>query len=225
MAVAVRGVGTPLYSSGAVVSPEIPAGVQAGDLLIAFMYDYSNSTYAQTAGPTFTEEWDSGAAGYGSWAIYSRWWQSGDGTPSFTASISDSSVGVIIAFSGVAPTSFFDVAIGGSSFEAPLTPFNITLSAFSTNTNGALAVFCWGSIDDNEWAYQSGGGTQQVSFDTVVGSDCAFCIATKEMAVAGTTGDQVAQQTLKGGDQGRLLWFALKPIPTISNKVLAIIEL
>lgn len=207
--VAIRAVGTPVTASTGAVTPTIPAGVQVGDLMVALVYSYmSSATFTCSAGWDERYEVDSY---YGSYVIYTRVYVASDTNPVITPSLNDSIIGVVFALYNCDISTIFDVTCQSSFFNAPSTPFNVTISTFNTVTDGALAFFLWGSRDDNLWVYQSGGGAQQVSKDETAGTDAALCIATKSMPSYGAVGDQVARQTNKAGDVGRALWFAIKP--------------
>jgi len=224
MAVSVREAGTPNKTGTGAILLSIPVTTAAGDLMVAFCYHFASTLFDDTTGWT---KYHSVASSNGSWAVFYRFWQSGDTDPTFTPTTgNDSLVGVIISFSGVDSGTPIDTAITAADFAAPASPYNVTISALTTSANGALAVFGWGSLDDNTWAYQSGGGVETVpGYDNVVGSDNSFGIATKAMATAGGTLDQVSQQTNKQADAGRSIKLALAPAaaPAARNRVLGII--
>ena len=203
-------IGTPATGNSA-LTPAIPPEAAVGDKLLVLAYSRVDSiTFTVSAG--WDENYDPGGQTNGSWFVASRTYQSGDGDPMVTPSSNESIIAFIVALYNFDPTTLFDVAIAGSAFAVPGSPYDVTLAGFNTNTDGALAFFCWGSLDNNTWVYQSGGATQQVSQDNTTGSDNSMQVDTKSMPTAGATGDQVSRQTNKAGDAGRILWFAIKPV-------------
>ena len=155
---------------------------------------------------------------FGNHHIYTRTYQSGDGNPTFTLSgVSESASGVIISIYNFNTSTLFDVSINESSFSAPASPYDVTLSSFNTVTDGALALFIWVSSDDNTWVYQSGGAIGLVSYNVTIATDFSYCIAAKSMPTYGATGNQVARQTNKAGDAGQVLRFAIKPVESAAG--------
>ncbi|MFH1596710.1 MAG: hypothetical protein ABIG94_10140 [Pseudomonadota bacterium] len=209
--VAIRAVGTPAIVNTISVTPTIPAETQVGDLMVLL-------AYGRVGGVSASAGWNDITNGYGSAfgciAGFYRYYQNGDPNPTITFGGAESNIAVIISLYNTISSSPLETVYSNNQFLAPTTPFDVILSSFNTNTNGALALFCWGSMDDNTWVYQSGGATQQVSIDNTLGSDNSFCVATKSMPTAGAVGNQVSRQTNKAGDNGARLWFAIKAAPS-----------
>jgi hypothetical protein len=184
--------------------------------MVAIAYSRVNSaTFTCSAG--WDERYDPGGQTNGSFALYTRVFQAGDGDPTITPSSNETIIAVVISLRNAAASSFFDVAIAGAAFAAPGSPYDVTIGTFNTVTDGALAIYCWGSLDNNLWVYQSGGGSELVSKDETAGTDAALCVAAESIPAYGATGDQVARQTAKAGDAGRKLWFAIKPVASAAG--------
>ena len=211
--VAIRAVGTPVGVDGTTMTPTIPAGTQVGDLMVVCIGSYYEFGYYWE---DLTYEWTNVVAGTlgpdASCRFYLKFNEVDDGNPTFTytGSAIEASA-VMISFYNVDTSTPYD-SKAGSSFSAPSSPYDVTVSFSASVDAGSMALIIWTSIDDNTWVYQSGGGTQQVSFDNTAGSDNSICVVTEAMPSGGAPGDHVARQTNKAGDAGYSLWIAIKPV-------------
>jgi hypothetical protein len=120
----------------------------------------------------------------------------------------------MFVFRGVDTTTALDVAVTTTAYAAPTTPFDVTIPAISTATDNAMAVFCWGSGDDNSWTIQTAGWTQQTpnQIRNLSGSDASSSVGWKIITPAGTSGSAVNRQSVVTGDSGVYHSLALKPL-------------
>lgn len=109
MAISLVGLGSPAYGNNAAVAPTLPTGLQAGDLLVAVTSIRANAGRFNI--PTGWTEITFEAPGTTICVqVFYRWWQSGDGNPSFTVKTGASNattIGQVFGLRGVDATTPF----------------------------------------------------------------------------------------------------------------------
>lgn len=125
------------------VTPGLPAGLAAGDLMLLFVHSANQAASAPsgwTAIPTPSGDHFRGTAGAAGGVridIFYRWWQSGDAAPTVTDT-GDLTCAIICAYSDVDATTPFDNATPiGFNAAASTT---LTLNGITTQSDEALVV-------------------------------------------------------------------------------------
>ena len=199
--VMIRVIGTPVGVDATSITPGIPSGTQVGDLMVMVISTgaYNYPTHSTPSG--WVKQYSSpNDSNFNHFSVYTRFFQSGDGDPTVGQTYADPVIGVIISLVNADTSTIFDISPNSNWVGTPTSPFDVTISAITPSVAGSMAIFIWGSTDDNTWVYQSGGGDELLSFDSTAGSDNALCIVDKPMPTAESTGDQVARETNKAGD-------------------------
>lgn len=144
MAAAFKAKGTFVSGTGG-VTPGLPAGMAAGDLMLLTVHSANQAASAPSGwSPIPTVSGDhfrgtAGAAGGVRVDVFYRWWQSGDSAPS-VADTGDITCAIICGYSGVDPTTPFDGAAPiGFNAAASTT---LTLTGITTQSANALVVHC-----------------------------------------------------------------------------------
>lgn len=158
-------------ASGASIASTVPAGVQSGDVAIAFLESWQDSTPPTVTQPAgFTQKgavWASSDAG----AQNSVWWKrltgADSGSYTFTLNATRWNTVQVLAFRGCAAS--------GDPFDAVATPVGFTttgvtsMSLTTTDANGALIFTVY---NDNAGTHTPPTGfTEPASVDV----DCAAC--------------------------------------------------
>lgn len=106
-----------------------------------------------------------------------------------------------------------DVAEASATYTAPSSPFTVTITGVTTQTNGAVVIAAWTSADDNTWGSLTGGWTalSTAQFRNTSGSnDGSITAAYMIKASAGPTGNVAQNQATLGGDAGTQYIIAFK---------------
>lgn len=115
---------------------------------------------------------------------------------------------------GVA-TSGLDQADGGGAYSAPGSPFDVTRLGQNATIADCLAIAVFSSVDDNTWAVQTAGWTDNGYLASAGGNDASIHAASKVVA-AGATGSVVSRQTANGGDAGIAQFFIARPAAVVA---------
>jgi hypothetical protein len=148
------------------------------------------------------------------WCRYDGTW---DANPQFTVTTGTSNFTAtmhVFRSSVSSNTWAVDVAQVAAGYAAPSTPFDVTITGISTNTDGAIVIAYWCGASLNTWTLQTGGwanaGTVQYRNNTP--SNQSASTAYKVMASHGASGDVVNRQnTLQ--DDGATIIIAFKAVP------------
>jgi hypothetical protein len=209
-----------------VVTP--PANMQTGDLVIMTAQIRAISgtlSIFQAGGQTWTTE----AQTNQSYARRRLFWCRFNGIWSANPSVSmggstscNSVVMHVFRPSGTSYTWAIDVAQVAATFNAPSSPYTVTIPAISTLTGGALVFASWGVSAANTWGSLTAGWEKPWSaqYRNTSGSDCSQTSAYKVQAVAGNTG--AVSQNESAGTAGARLIIAFKevaPPPVVSITV------
>lgn len=142
MAAAFKAKGT-FQSGTGNVTPGLPSGLAAGDLMLLFVHSANQAASAPSGWDPIPavsgDHWrgTAGAAGGVRVDIFYRWWQSGDSAPT-VADTGDITAAIICSYSGVDPTTPFDGA-SPIGFNAAAST-TLTLTGITTETANALVV-------------------------------------------------------------------------------------
>jgi hypothetical protein len=196
-----------------------PGGMKSGDVALIFAYYRGNVTLSisETGGQTWTalSQVTQGTTNTSGifYTVFNGTWTA---NPSVTVGSGTSGLTVAMyVFRGVDPDNVLDVPQSASGYTAPATPFDVTSTGITTNTDGAMVLAFWSSQDDNSWTVQTSGwmnlGGGQIR--NQAGTDNSISVAFKIVPTAGASGDVTNRQILNGGDAGTTHILALKPIP------------
>jgi len=145
------------------------------------------------------------------WCTFNGTWSA---NPSVDLGGNNNNTVVMHVFRPINPCSVWavDVAQVSNNFSAPSSPYTVTISGISTNTDGALVFAAWATADDNTWGSLTGGWSTPGSaqYRNTFGQDASQTHAYKVMATAGASGNVSKNQTANGGDAGARLIIAFK---------------
>jgi hypothetical protein len=207
-----------------VVTP--PANMQVGDLVIMTAQIRATSgtlSISQAGGQTWTTEAQtnqSNARRRLFWCRFNGIWSANPSVSMGGSTSCNSVVMHVFRPSGTSYTWAIDVAQVAATFNAPSSPYTVTIPAISTLTGGALVFASWGVSAANTWGSLTAGWEKPWSaqYRNTSGSDCSQTSAYKVQAVAGNTG--AVSQNESAGTAGARLIIAFKevaPPPDISN--------
>lgn len=178
-----------------------PADMVQYDLVVVYTISRSNATMAvsEAGGQTWNSETrltNNGVYQQVHWAIFDGTW---DASPQFTASDVTNGFTVVMAVfrPGTTPYTWaVDVNEANEAFGAPSSPYDVTATQITTNTNNAVVLYLFGASNDCTWTIQTAGwtnvGTNQ--YRNIYGSDGSSSIVYKIQATAGATGAVVNRQ-------------------------------
>ena len=189
-----------------------PASMTAGDLVVVVQV-LRASSITLSVKTTGGQSWTTGTQTNGtnnstavSWCRYNGSWSA---DPQFgPASDNSGLTALMLVFrpTGTSYTWALDVALAGTTYSAPSTPFTVTRAGVNTVKDGAVAIAFFTSADDNTWGSLSGSGWTQMSSPAMVrnttGTDTSVTAAYQVKATAGATNDVSINQTANGGDAG-----------------------
>lgn len=217
--IAQRGSATSATTTGTTLAINKPTGVVAGDVMIVNIAQYSTSNVI-LSNPTLNG-WTliAGAdleGNRGRWGtvLYKIAGASEPTNYVFTlATQTSSSVGAIVAFSGVNIANPFD-ALGSITVRNQA---NLQATEITTNTANA-AVIMFGMVGDNDlnfsnWNTTSPGALTELYDTNISGGQVSIGAAWAIKVTAGATGNGVA--TVSSSRNGSIL-IALKPLPSVS---------
>ena len=143
------GVGTAAAKNNASVTPTLPSGLQADDLMLCFASARGNGTLGTPTG--WTQKWQlaHASSGINNAALFYRFYQAGDGDPTVTytgGAFGHTVIAQVCAFRGVDPANPFDVQ-GATSSNA--SQVNIgPISGITTGANGKCVIVFGHRADD-----------------------------------------------------------------------------
>lgn len=203
MAVAFVNIGTKASGTGN-ITPTIPNGVQAGDLMLLYVENLGSESAPSTpSGWTYLNDtWFTTGDNTRMWVAY-RWWQSGDSNPQITDT-GDHQIANIIAYRGVNSTNPFNVNTYGAATNITWNYGNLTTGVSSTVDNCLFVCFSAHTKDSNTspitgWGMD--GCTSVTGRDyqsTNSGSGGGWLVHEGVKATAGSCGNVTV---LVGGDQ------------------------
>lgn len=212
-----------------------PTGMLADDYVVMLLCARAASvTWTNTV--TGGQTWTSDTSQTSTTRTCQFWRTKFDGTwtadPAWDASATPNTHSAyMMVFRGVDGTTPVDAAATGSTTLA-LSAGQSTITGGTTATNGAIAIYCWSSLDDNAWTpvgpTTSPTGTSGLStIDPVPspltsawrgrirnqgGSDTSVMCGWKVVATAGASGNEKADENDLGEtDAGTWHWIALRP--------------
>ena len=213
-----------LSASPVTVTPV--SGMQTGDLclLVAHARGNSNTMAIVEAGG---QTWNSlTASGSNSsrrvfWCRFNGTWSASPSVSFSTATCTTVAMHVFIPTAG-SNTWGVDVAEANGTFAAPGSPYDVTITGI-TCAASSVALFIWGTADNNSWTLQTGGfsnaGTSQ--YRNVASTDGSHSTAYKLMPSGGATGNVTNRQVTVVGDAGNNYSISFKEISeTITDKTI-----
>jgi hypothetical protein len=185
-----------------------PLWMVAGQLVVVYV-QYRAGAAAPAVDVTGGQTWTTGGFRSGNsqtsnlfWCVYNGSWTA---DPSFSNAGAAPVTVVMHVFhptTGYAWSTTPDVAQASASVAAPSTPFDCTITGFTTVSERTVSLFFWSSVDDNTWALQTGGftnaGLAQYRNDSAqdLSNSAAYLIQTS----VGATGNVTNRQATNGGD-------------------------
>lgn len=143
------GVGTAVAKNNGSVTPTLPSGLQANDLMLCFASARGNGTLGTPTG--WTQKWQVNYGTINKIALFYKFYASGDGNPTVTytgGSSGHTVIGQVCAFRNVNQSNPFDVqgsTSGGSGIES----LNIgPITGITTGANGKLVIVFGHKADD-----------------------------------------------------------------------------
>jgi hypothetical protein len=197
-----------------------PASMSEGDLVIVVAAYRANNvtlTISETAGQTWTSEIQ-GRSATGTVRLF---WCKFNGTWAETTSVTNTSgtaalncaMYVFRPADGNSHTWAKDYGPDTSRFAAPGSPYNVTITGITTNTDSTVCFAVAFTEDDNSLINQSGSWTNPPPYtgqQNLAGSDIAMQCYYYILAAKGATGNQVTRENTLGGDPGCTYRIALK---------------
>lgn len=205
--------GLSALSSTTNLNVALPSGIQAGDVLVAWITGRGTSgTLGAPSGWTAVAAQSGPTTGH-----YSRgWWKvagSSETVPRFTSTVAGLMYGSISAWRGVDTSVTID-ATGSSTNGGAAATF--AAAAITTVTNGAVAIWLWSTPDDNDLGSETQ-GTKAYDYQTTLSSDGAHACVYLTKATAGSTGTTTITQITNGNDNWASATLALRPVADDSN--------
>ena len=205
-------------------SPGIPAGMQAGDLMILDVHTCNQAVTTPSGWTTVTgtpiSTGTANTAGGTRLTQYYRWWQSGDSAPSVAVSGGTVSNGIISGYRGVDTTTPFDATPTSNIISTAST--TLTFASITTATAGAMLHLAAARDQDlnstaavSSWTNANLTGLTEIHdqvVNTGVGGGIANAYGTK--ATAGSTGSTTATQT---SSIACCMTIALRPLPPVTH--------
>ena len=208
-----------LGASSVAVTP--PGGMTTGDLVILVANSRVNTvamTMSAQGGQTWTAQTNINTTGSQRifWARYNGTW-SANPSVAFTDATNTTVVMHVFRPSLPANTWAIDVAQTSSASSPSGGNDDVSIASISTMTNGALVFATWTSVNNNQWALQTGGwanaGNSQ--YRNRQSSDASQSSAYQVKATFGATGAVVNRQTSAGPDNGNISIVAFKEVPGV----------
>lgn len=204
-----------------------PGGMVAGDLVILVANTTVNTvtmSMSVTGGQAWTAQTNINTTGSQRmfWARYNGTWTA---SPSVAFSDSSNTTVVMHVFRPTLSSNPWAIDVAQTSSAAtPGTNNDVTIGGITTNTDGALVLATWTSIDDNTWALQTTGWTNAggANYRNRSSSDASQSSAYLVKTTAGATGAVVNRQTGLGPDNGNISILAFKEIPPLFPSVVSI---
>jgi hypothetical protein len=195
----------------------LPANWVAGQLAILLIYN-DQGTCAEKTTTAWTQITGSPFGSNPTLQIFRRFLQVGDTTWTFTVSNSGTNLSTcagIMTFGGVHATTPIEVI--GSASTGTGSP--MTAGSINTLTNGAWAVGLCGrgdneTTDNQSFGASTTGVTERLDAGTNAGNDSQVSAYSKEIALAGATGDGSADTSAT--DPWLSVIIALKPVADVT---------
>jgi hypothetical protein len=213
--------GTACAVSGASCTPTIPAGTLTDDVYIAVLHSRINTAHTCTTNCAGWTEFSTqaGSPGEGRLSVwYYRQAGAPPANPTFAGPATDSYVGRIWAFRGVATAGDPFNVLGSNTAITPATT-TFAGSNLTSTVADAMVVHVAASMDDNSWGPGSGSCSIPISVNTTfftantAGGDnsVALCYRENPVGAAGSLGIPINTQVANSPDVGRFFTFALRP--------------
>ncbi len=194
-----------------------PPAMQAGDFVLLIGAYRLNTTISisETGGQTWTSLTASQrgivlTTGIFYCAFNGTW----TANPSISIASGTAGLSAIMhVFRGVDPTTPLDVAQVVGNYAAPASPYNVTITGITTNTDGAWVIAVWGctlatgptwSLQTAGWA--NAGGAQ---YRNTTGTDISISAAYKAVSPAGASGNVTNRESAAAQGTSHIL--ALRP--------------
>ncbi len=213
MPVTFVGVGSIAAASGAgPITPALPAGFTADDVLFLHAYSFTAGTISTPTG--WVALTSGNTTGGGTGALFRRVAQAGDTNPSFTGA-GGGLYGVTSAYRGAATPTPEDVTSPAATSGSGTT---VTAPSVTTVTDAAMAVWFHVQGDNNALDTPTNAATLAYggsSYSTITGGDACLGSAYKTVPTAGASGTCALTAT---GGQANTQWVgltvALRPVST-----------
>lgn len=201
MPVTYRAASASLATGTTSVTPALPAGVAAGDLLLAFIVDHATS--GNSSAPSGWTRQGGAAGSAGRFQVFSIIYSSGG--PWAFSGLTSRSGGRILAFYGENQTTPLDVAVSarinasgttGTTSITPVTGASMIVGAFASLANGAT----WTA---EAVATNPGALTEQV--DSAYSTYLSLAVAIAPQKAAAATGASSATMSTNAANAGILL--------------------
>jgi len=206
-------------NSAATTAVTPPGGMQAGDLVLMIAQSRTTTETPQilpagAGGQTWTSETQVNQTNCRIrlfWCRFNGTW-SANPSVSFGATNPHTVVMHVFRPSNTSSVWQVDVAQVSGIYNAPASPYTVTIPGITTITDGALVFATWASTDDNTWGSLTGGWTTPglAQYRNTYGSDQSQTHAYRVMATAGASGNVSKNQATLGGDAGAYLIIAFK---------------
>jgi hypothetical protein len=134
--------------------------------------------------------------------------------PSISISSGTNALSAIMhVFRGVDSTNPLDVAQTVDRYAAPSSPYDVTITGITTNTDGAWVIAVWGSTSNTActWSLQTGGWTNAggSQYRNTSGTDISISAAYIAVSPAGASGDVTNRESRAAQGTSHIL--ALRP--------------
>ena len=227
MAISFVAAGTVSATNGSAPTPGLPAGVQAGDVMVAVFYSRETIDGTVSVSAGWNQALNDRSSG-GLLGVWTRAWQSGDAAPTFTlgghatGNSGDTAIARIFAFRGMDTTT--PVAGVGTVGNFAASQNIGAIAGFTLDANDAVLVIGGKADDWTSVATLSGDGltwAEDADNPSTLGLDAGLVV---DHAINGASQVTVTSKTftvtggLAGASKGVMVALNVAPVPVSADR-------